>query len=198
MNNPFNNLPTSIAAKLTPVKRNFNQPYQFNAPTNPAIGQTLNDMAVIGQDIANLGPIQRGATKIATKLGAPPKVAGMIGFGATMATPLGMEEEVGRSFMSIDNLVSHEGAPDAEQVAKYVEQLKAGKKLEPVKIIDEGGGKFGVEDGKHRLEAYRQVGNKMIPVEKVEPKRYTKDSFGRFTGSKSILRRPWTQWNFSL
>lgn len=41
-----------------------------------------------GKDIANFGPIERGASFLAGKAGASPKVAGLIGLGAALATPL--------------------------------------------------------------------------------------------------------------
>lgn len=64
-------------------------------------------------------------------------------------------------------LVSHEGAPDLKTVAKYKAEIQAGKAIEPIKVIREGA-KYGIEDGKHRFEAYRQLGIKDIPIEIVD------------------------------
>lgn len=65
--------------------------------------------------------------------------------------------------IDINNLISHEGAPDKKQVAKYRKDIQAGKKLDPILVIKEGK-KFGIEDGKHKYEAYKQLGYKKIPV----------------------------------
>lgn len=64
----------------------------------------------------------------------------------------------------IDLLVSHEGAPDKTTVAQYKEQLQSGKTLDPIKVIREGS-KYGIEDGKHRYQAYVELGYKNIPIE---------------------------------
>ena len=82
---------------------------------------------------------------------------------AKMEKPVVKEEVVDRK---VSDLVSHEGAPDKQQVVKYVEEIKAGGKP-PLVVIKEGN-KFGVEDGKHKLEAYKQLGITEVPtVEKV-------------------------------
>ena len=67
---------------------------------------------------------------------------------------------------NVNDLVVHEGAPDVGQVSKYVEEIKAGGK--PPLIVVKEGNKWGVEDGKHKLEAYKQVGVTEVPtVEKI-------------------------------
>lgn len=81
--------------------------------------------------------------------------------------------ETKTTLRSSNDLISHEGAPDLAQVEKYKADIQAGKKIEPLKIIQEGD-KFGIEDGKHRFEAYKQLGHDQIPVEDVTNK--TKNS----------------------
>jgi len=68
-----------------------------------------------------------------------------------------------------DLLVSHEGAPDTVKVSEYISKIQAGETIEPIKVIREGD-KYGIEDGKHRFEAYKQLGIKDISIEIVEPK----------------------------
>lgn len=102
--------------------------------------------------------------------------------------------------MKASELVTHEIAPDTIKVGEYRDQIRAGEKLEPVKVIKEGD-KYAVEDGKHRLEAYKKEGITDIPVEIVKgPEQkikinnyqdkqlptFTKNERGQFTGSKAL------------
>lgn len=64
----------------------------------------------------------------------------------------------------IEKLTSYEGAPDLEQVNKYKSDIQAGKTIEPIKVIYEKDGTIGIEDGKHRFEAYKQLGYKEVPT----------------------------------
>lgn len=64
-------------------------------------------------------------------------------------------------------LVSHEFDQDPNTIASYVAKIKAGKKIEPILVIREGE-KYGIEDGKHRYEAYKQLGIKDIPIKIVD------------------------------
>lgn len=63
------------------------------------------------------------------------------------------------------NLTSYEGAPDLAQVDKYKQMIQSGQPVDPIKVLKDSTGKLGVEDGKHRLEAYKQLGIPDIPVE---------------------------------
>lgn len=74
-----------------------------------------------------------------------------------------------------DLLVSHEGAPDKERVKYYEDLIDKGGEIEPIKVIREGE-KYGIEDGKHRYQAYVNKGVKDIPIELVETK--GKGNFG--------------------
>lgn len=68
------------------------------------------------------------------------------------------------STRTIDELKSSRAADDISSVNKYVEELKANKTLEPLKVSRQADGSFKVEDGVHRLEAYKQLGKTDIPV----------------------------------
>jgi len=73
-----------------------------------------------------------------------------------------------------DTLISHEGAPDLKTVEQYKADIQAGKTIEPVKVIREGD-KYGIEDGKHRFQAFQELGIKDIPITIVDtPKVDTK------------------------
>lgn len=65
---------------------------------------------------------------------------------------------------SIDNLVTHEGVERA-RVDFYKEQIKksGGKDVAPLYVVKEGN-KWGVEDGKHRLQAYKELGFDKVPT----------------------------------
>jgi len=62
------------------------------------------------------------------------------------------------------SLTSYEGAPDTKTVAKYKSDIQAGKPVEPLIVMRDSKGNLGIEDGKHRFEAYQQLGIKDVPV----------------------------------
>ena len=62
-----------------------------------------------------------------------------------------------------DILISHEGAPDKARVEYYKKLIQSGKKVDPIVIINEGA-KYGIEDGKHRFQAYKELGYNQVPV----------------------------------
>lgn len=104
---------------------------------------------------------------------------------------------VGPTMLNIKDLVSHEGAPDLDRVGMYRSQINRGDRVEPLKVIREADGRYGIEDGKHRYEAYRQEGINKIPVQiikgrtkvnnyqKGKPPTPTRGGDGKFTGSKA-------------
>jgi hypothetical protein len=67
--------------------------------------------------------------------------------------------------LPIKDLTSYEGAPDLAQVEKYKQMIKAGEPIDPIKVLKDSTGKIGVEDGKHRLEAFKQLGIDDVPVQ---------------------------------
>lgn len=70
----------------------------------------------------------------------------------------------------IEDLISHEGAPDKAKVLMNVEMIETGKTIEPILVAKEGK-KFGIVDGQHRYEAYKQLGYDTVPtVEEVKIK----------------------------
>lgn len=82
--------------------------------------------------------------------------AGFINFGAMFGG--------GKKTMKPAQLVSHEGAPDKLRVKFWKRMIKEGRKVKPLLVIKEGN-KFGIEDGKHRFQAYKELGIKDIPVQ---------------------------------
>lgn len=60
-------------------------------------------------------------------------------------------------------LISHEGALDGARVNYWKKQISTGQDIPPIKIIWEGS-KWGIEDGKHRYQAYKELGSKIIPT----------------------------------
>lgn len=64
----------------------------------------------------------------------------------------------------LKSLTSYEGAPDKVKVAEYKAQIQSGKNIKPLVVVKDKAGNLGVEDGKHRLEAYKQLGVEKVPV----------------------------------
>lgn len=76
--------------------------------------------------------------------------------------------------MKAEDLVTHEEAVDEQQVERFREEIKSGGK--PAIIVQKEGDKFAVEDGKHKLEAYKREGITEVPtVEKVVEKAPVKE-----------------------
>lgn len=65
----------------------------------------------------------------------------------------------------LDQLTSYEGAPDRARVDFYKKKIQAGEKIEPLKIKPDSKGNLGIEDGKHRYQAFKEEGYKYVPVE---------------------------------
>lgn len=138
---------------------NENHPANFalNSPvTTPSIPEITNPVGfatVAGHNLTM--PNSEVPTEVASNTNHP------LNFANTPNVP-----KTG-NLTPIENLISHEGAPDTAQVEKYKQMIQSGKPIEPLKIISEGQGKFGVDDGKHRLEAYKQLGYTQVPTEDI-------------------------------
>ena len=52
---------------------------------------------------------------------------------------------------------------DPAQVARYIDDIKAGRPIDPLVVTEEGGGIF-LQDGKHRMAALNQLGIDELPV----------------------------------
>lgn len=70
----------------------------------------------------------------------------------------------GKKTMKPSQLVSHEGAPDKLRVKFWKKRIKEGGKVKPLLVIKEGN-KYGIEDGKHRFQAFKELGITDIPVQ---------------------------------
>lgn len=79
------------------------------------------------------------------------------------ANQVNVQEVNGMGWKRSGDLISHEGAPDTAQVDRYKEMIQSGQKIAPVLVTKESGG-WGIEDGKHRFEAMRSMGETFIPT----------------------------------
>lgn len=136
-------------------------------------------------------PITEGATPFLTKLGNH-----LVNITKDMFLDPGFQNSIKgeQGFFSIDspavkmtpidNLVSHEGAPDQAQVNKYRNELSSGTPVQPLYVIKEGN-KLGVIDGQHRLQAAKDLGYSYVPtIElKPEPKQNVMSWFNNERGS---------------
>lgn len=78
-------------------------------------------------------------------------------------------ETVQPQLLPTSSLTSYEGAPDRVQVDTYKQQIKSGKQLDPLIAMHDSQGNLGIEDGKHRLQAYKELGISNVPVKIAEP-----------------------------
>lgn len=67
--------------------------------------------------------------------------------------------------MPLTSLTSYEGAPDRAAVDAYKAHIQNGGQIEPLKVAQDSTGNLGIEDGKHRFQALRELGQTTAPVE---------------------------------
>lgn len=67
-------------------------------------------------------------------------------------------------YKQIGDLVAHNiDGLDRNRIEFYKNQIKSGRFTAPLYVVKEGK-KLGVEDGKHRLQAYKEMGYKFVPT----------------------------------
>ena len=118
-------------------------------------------VAILNKDAKALAEI----TKNASAQKAQPKVA-----GASVAAQLPPQAKARADQVvaqqnnrtPVKDLVTYEDAPDRARVEYYKREIAAGREPEPIKI-KRADGEMGVEDGKHRLQAYKELGYKDVP-----------------------------------
>ena len=92
------------------------------------------------------------------------------------------------SGLPINKLVSHEGAPDRARVDQYKKEILGGKPVEPILVMKEGN-KFGVEDGKHRLQAMTELGMKNVRakvITEADRKKIIEGGFVKLPGARDV------------
>jgi len=135
--------------------------YKDYKPTGNVVGDTFDvaaRSALTGLDAVGLIPSGRAAATLKNTVKTN---------ALKQAT-----EGVGTKTLPLNKLKSYEGAPDKARVAQYKKQIAAGKKIDPIIVTRDSTGKLGIEDGKHRYEAARQLGIKNIPVREVSMGKY--------------------------
>lgn len=65
--------------------------------------------------------------------------------------------------LSTKELVAYE-TTDPKRVKYWEGEIKAGRE-KPIVVLPDSSGKIGVEDGKHRLQAYKNLGIKDVPID---------------------------------
>ena len=88
----------------------------------------------------------------------------------------------GAKEVNIKSLTSYEGAPDRAAVDAYKARIQSGEPIEPLIVKKDSLGNYGIEDGKHRFQAYKELGVSKVPVigELAPPKPNTGRA-GKFT-----------------
>lgn len=92
-------------------------------------------------------------------------------------------------------LTSYEGAPDRARVDEYKQRIADGEQLDPVIVMRDSQGNLGIEDGKHRYQAYQEMGIEDIPtVERGAPQdahisQLYKEAEGHLARADEILAR---------
>lgn len=77
-------------------------------------------------------------------------------------------------------LTSYEGAPDRGRIDYYKKQIQSGKDVGPLIVMKDKSGRLGIEDGKHRYAAYKELGINQVPVRVAKPEDVTSISQGGF------------------
>lgn len=87
--------------------------------------------------------------------------------GAQKGRTIGKVVEDSEPFMAkVEDLRVHpDDLPeDLARIEEYKAKIAAGEKIDPLRLIRESDGKMAVEDGKHRLEAFKQSGHTEVPA----------------------------------
>lgn len=134
-----------------------------------AAGAPMDSVESYANAFANSNPLGQDSSLLLRGIGS---VAGPMMAGLTRLAPAAAEDAPtlnrivapGVKQIGIDSLISHEGAPDLARVAQYKQAIQQGQPIAPLITIKEGPTSYGVEDGKHRLEAMRQLGIGVIPT----------------------------------
>ena len=82
--------------------------------------------------------------------------------------PIYKHANKGQQKLHPDKLLTMQPARDTKKagVESYRERIKAGAKIEPIRVIHVAEtGKFKVLDGHHRLAAFKKEGHQKVPVE---------------------------------
>lgn len=82
----------------------------------------------------------------------------------------------------INKLTSYEGAPSRPRVDYFKKQIQAGNQPPAIIAMRDSTGKLGVEDGKHRLQAYKELGFSSIPTKVTTPRQVQLATQGGYIG----------------
>lgn len=66
--------------------------------------------------------------------------------------------------MPVTSLTSYEGAPDKARVNYWKKQIASGERP-TLKVMPDSTGNLGIQDGKHRFQAYKELGFNTVPVD---------------------------------
>lgn len=86
-----------------------------------------------------------------------------------------------------NKLVSYEGAPDKARVDEYKQRILNGGSIEPLYVLKGDDGVLSVEDGKHRLQAYNELGITHAPTYVVTPERLRATLDPNYAGGTTSL-----------
>lgn len=133
--------------------------------------KTLQDDKITAESAAeNIAGGTAGGAVVGGVLGAAGAAAGRLAkaadrkVGAAISTKLKGKTQL--TTLPADKLKNVEfEAPDKGTVLAYKNMIAEGKDVGPIKIVKDSAGNLTVEDGKHRLQAYKELGIKDIPVE---------------------------------
>lgn len=128
---------------------------------------------------AVLGPATLGAGRVLAK-GA--KTASMASKDQALKVAT---RKAGIQNIPISKLTSYEGAPDKARVEHFKKQILAGRRPAAIIAMRDSSGKLGVEDGKHRLQAYKELGFSKIPGKITTPQQLKMATQGGYIGLPS-------------
>jgi hypothetical protein len=114
---------------------------------------------MIGQGLHALSQVGHAAPVVGHAAAALPLAAGAL---RDAAPTVKISEIPGVKYRNIEDLIAHE-ATDPKRVAAYKALIQQGGEIPPLMTTPENG-LFGVEDGKHRLEAMKQLGQRFAPT----------------------------------
>lgn len=119
-----------------------------------------------------IGPIRQAIQGFTGKPNYSPQAIAMAlgvhGGGGFGTFGKGVNTTIPARFLTRDRLVSQEGAVDKARVNHYVNQIWQGKPIDPLKVVQQAKGLFGILNGEHRFEAMKNLNIRDFPVQLVK------------------------------
>ena len=159
------------------------------APKLAAEGAAVGAGSNIGDQYIRTGKVDPKQALVAAAAGGVTEVLPSAIFaGAKGALNEGSKTVGGKALYKAKDLTSYEGAPDKARVKMYENQIKKNGTTKPLVLLKDSAGNLGIEDGKHRFQAYKNLGIDDIPAIDKTPGKLAGNQIGAV--GANVLEKP--------